>query len=459
MTRGVATGPPPARVDRRVWWVASGFFGIQLAFAVYNTYLPLLYLDFLGSRGLVGLLMGTDNLVGLLLIPVVGVWSDRTRSRWGRRLPFVGLGIPVAAATLLGLPFAAAALWSLIVVEVAFTIAIHGYRGPMAALIVEHVHPRHRPIASGRAQFLGGLGVLVSFVVLSRLYDIEPRATFAAAAGTLIVTGVLVWRHADPHAGADVERGLATSAGAPPTDGPGSPRRQADGSTRGAADDGLTAAGPLRAAVAELAALRGPDRRGPRLVFAAVFTAYVGFSGLQAMFPVYGVAELGLTEGQAAAQLSSFAAALLVGALVAGRLAVRLGNVPTMALGLLVLPGCWLVAAALPTVHGLSVVLLVAGAAWAAVAVPAVALAADLGGRGRIGTQIGLYYVFLMTGQMVGPSVLGTTMDLFGDRAMWVAAAVTCVAAWALVRAGGRHLPPVRRDRSAVVDTAGSAEG
>ena len=57
---------------------------------------------------------------------------------------------------------------------------------------------------------------------------------------------------------------------------------------------------------------------------------------------------------------------------------------------------------------------------------------------GRIGFNIGLYYVFTMTGQMAGPFVLGSAMDLLGNRGLWVAAAGLTALALALLRAGGR---------------------
>jgi MFS family permease len=393
----------------RIWWLGVGFLGIQLAFAVYNSFLPLLYREFLDSRALIGLLMGTDNLVGLLLIPVVGAWSDRVNSPLGRRLPFVVVGIPLAALTLFAIPFAAALLWTLIVTEVVFTAAMHLYRGPMAAMILDHTPPPRRSTSSGIAQLLGNLGVLISFAALARLYDVDRRLPFGLGAVVLTATLAVVWSRAErfpPHVD----------------------------------HTPVAAANPVAETVRGIRRLTDPRHRGALLVLVALLVTYVGFAGLQAMFTIYGVETLGLSEGRSASLLTAFAASFLVFALAAGMLGTRFGTIPTMLAGLATLPVLFLVAATVREPTRLAIVLALAGAAWPLFGVPAVALAADLGGRDRIGFFIGLYYAFTMTGQMIGPFVLGTSMDLFGNASMWVTAAVLTGAGFVVLRAARPHL-------------------
>ncbi len=47
------------------------------------------------------LLSVVPALISLLVVPVVGMWSDRSRSRWGRRRPFLLATAPLAAAAML----------------------------------------------------------------------------------------------------------------------------------------------------------------------------------------------------------------------------------------------------------------------------------------------------------------------------------------------------------------------
>lgn len=58
---------------------------------------------------LIGLLVGSlPNALGMLIGPVIGVWSDRHRGRWGRRIPFLLVPTPFAAIAMVGVAFSPA---------------------------------------------------------------------------------------------------------------------------------------------------------------------------------------------------------------------------------------------------------------------------------------------------------------------------------------------------------------
>jgi len=73
--------------------IMSNTFG-QLAFPIYNIALGV-------NVGMIGVLMGITRLTDALTDPLVGVISDNTRSRWGRRVPYI-----VAGSLLTGIVFA-----------------------------------------------------------------------------------------------------------------------------------------------------------------------------------------------------------------------------------------------------------------------------------------------------------------------------------------------------------------
>ncbi|MCC5950389.1 MAG: MFS transporter [Nitriliruptoraceae bacterium] len=393
----------------RIWWLAVGMLGIQAVFALYNAFLPLLYGDFLTSRTLIGLLMGTDNLIGLLLIPVVGAWSDRLDSRHGRRLPFIVIALPFAALTFAAIPFAAVLLWTLIVTEVVFTAAMHAFRSPYVAMLVDHTPPARRSTTSGIAQFVGGLGVLAAFAVISPLFDTDRRLPFAIGAVLLLSSLIAIWTRA--------QRFPAHLDNAP-----------------------VPARNPVRDVADELRALTRPPQRGRRDLLLAMLLTYGVVAGLQAMFPLFAIDVLGLTGGRAAQLLTAFAGAFLLTALIAGAIGTRYGVLPTMRVALVALPVCWFTTALLSDANAVAGMLVLGGAAWALFVVPAVALMADLGGRDRIGFVLSLYYVFTMLGQMVGPLLLGAAMDLLGPAGLWIGAGVVTSGGSWLVWRGQRAL-------------------
>jgi len=394
----------------QIWWIGFGFLGVMLAFTLYNAFVPLMYEQFLSSRVQIGLLMGTDNLIGLLLIPFIGAWSDRVTGKLGRRLPFIVVAVPVAALTFAGIPLAAQALWSLIVIEVLFTIAMQTYRGPVISLLPDHTPPERRSTGNGIINLMGGAGVLISFGGLSLLYDIDPRIPFSIGAVALVATGVIVYLKADRH---------------PP---------YVDTSDVGEAR-------PLMDTVVGVRDLVRKPNRGQFYILAAMLTYYIGYAGLDAMFPLYGVNELGLTEGRAAFVLTSFAGSFLVFALFAGMVGTKFGKIPTMLVGLTILPILFLIAAPVRSVTVIVVLFAFGGFAWGLVNVQAMPLIADLGGRNRIGFFVGLYYLFTMVGQMIGPALLGGAMDLFGDQGLFYGGAAAFVGGFVLLSIGKRQLP------------------
>ncbi|MDY7029823.1 MAG: MFS transporter, partial [Spirochaetota bacterium] len=77
--------------------IGLGFFTMGLMDPLYDTYVPMFLTNYLKSDGIVGLIMGVDNLFALMLIPVVAALSDKTRTPIGRRIPYIIVTLPLTA--------------------------------------------------------------------------------------------------------------------------------------------------------------------------------------------------------------------------------------------------------------------------------------------------------------------------------------------------------------------------
>ena len=118
----------------------------QLAFAVFN-------LTLLVSPVLVGVALALPRLLDLFLDPLVGGWSDRLRSRWGRRRPFILVGALLAAAVATAMWYFPAGksptfyFWWLAIgsttMAVAYSILIVPY-GALGLELVSDYHERTR---------------------------------------------------------------------------------------------------------------------------------------------------------------------------------------------------------------------------------------------------------------------------------------------------------------------------
>lgn len=96
-----------------------GFFGIQFSFGLQQSNMSPIY-AYLGAEGKdLPLLWLAGPMTGLLVQPLVGAFSDRTLSRWGRRTPYFLIGAILCSLGLLLMPysptlwFAAGLLWIL----------------------------------------------------------------------------------------------------------------------------------------------------------------------------------------------------------------------------------------------------------------------------------------------------------------------------------------------------------
>ncbi|MER3420529.1 MAG: hypothetical protein C4290_08420 [Chloroflexota bacterium] len=157
---------------------------------------------------LVGLILTATNIFDALSYPIVGYWSDRTSSRWGRRIPFIVLATPPWALLffLLWTPPVAgvSALNAVYLCVVAITFHLCGTLsgGPLESLLPE-IAPRSADrvfIATFQVVF-GTLSAVVALIGTGLLID---RWGFAAMGAIVAALALLsrylallgAWRHA-----------------------------------------------------------------------------------------------------------------------------------------------------------------------------------------------------------------------------------------------------------------------
>jgi MFS family permease len=88
------------------FWLLSGDFFWQLRERAIAPAMPLLLRMFGASDFIVALLLSTmPAVLSIALSPIVSFRSDRFRSRWGRRIPFLLLSTPPAFVSMVGLAF------------------------------------------------------------------------------------------------------------------------------------------------------------------------------------------------------------------------------------------------------------------------------------------------------------------------------------------------------------------
>ncbi len=124
-------------------------FTFALAITVLTTYLPLKLQPLVGSTAVIGIIVGAEGVMALVLLVAVGTWSDRLPSPLGGRLPFVLVGGPLMALSLAAVGFLGS-LAPMVAMAVfffaAYFLAYEPYRALYPDLLPDEVSGRGQSI-------------------------------------------------------------------------------------------------------------------------------------------------------------------------------------------------------------------------------------------------------------------------------------------------------------------------
>lgn len=387
----------------RTFVLGIGFFTVTLVWSQYNTFLPLLYADYISSTVLIGALMTLDNVLAITLQPYFGTLSDRTVTRFGRRMPFLLIGIPVAAVSFALIPTGyRLGLFALVAIALVMNLAMAVFRSPVVALMPDVTPAPLRSQANGIINFMGGLGAVVAFGAAPVLFGMDRSLPFLATGGLMVVVMIVVW------AGIKEPRHYEPSEVHPP---------------RG-----------VFATIAELASARsGPDRSA-YLLFWTILVWFLGFQAVETFMSLYGREHLGLGDTAAGQNLFFFAGCFLLFAIPAGFIGGRFGRKRTIRAGLW---GLVVVLGILMLIHDLwtfRALLMAGGICWALVNINSYPMVAELAGAHRTGAFTGLYYLFSNLAAIISPLVFGALIDLLDWPVLFAGAALSMIVAIRLLR-------------------------
>jgi MFS family permease len=106
--------------------------------------------------------------VTLLTQPIIGTFSDRTRSRMGRRAPWIVIGAAVGGLLLIGMGSLTSVIWIglfYVVVQLSF----NALQGPFTAIVPDRFPPARRGIASAMFGIGTTAGITIGILVSGQL--------------------------------------------------------------------------------------------------------------------------------------------------------------------------------------------------------------------------------------------------------------------------------------------------
>ncbi len=114
-----------------------------------------------------------DNILALLLQPYFSALSDRARSKHGRRMPFIIIGVLASAFFFMVTPFFKVLL-GLIAILFFFNVAMAFYRSAALTLMADYTPDAVRSKGSGLQQLVANGGAILAFLLPTLIGIVRP---------------------------------------------------------------------------------------------------------------------------------------------------------------------------------------------------------------------------------------------------------------------------------------------
>ena len=365
------------RLDvKKTLLLSFGFFASSIAWSIYNSFVPQILEGFIKSTTLIGLIMTIDNVFGVVFQPVFGKLSDNTRTRFGRRMPYIFIGLPICAAAFALLPVMTG-IWSLMAVLIVFTFVMSAWRSPVVALMPDLTPGPLRSQANGIVNLMGGVGSLIAFFAGGILFKAGGFALpfLMSSAMMLVALAVMALFVREPKQAYEAEEaGKKTNV-----------------------------------------VLDKNEKKSLLLILFGVFFWFTGYNAVETFFTLYATNTLGMNPGDAAMTLAIFSLTFLGFAVPAGFIGAKTGRRKTILAGLAGITVLFLPLVFLSNPWVTRICLFLGGFSWALVNINSLPMVVRLSGEEKIGTFIGYYYFFSFSSQIVSPVLFGFIRDITGN--------------------------------------------
>lgn len=388
--------------------IGLAFFSSEIAWAFYNGQVPLILTfnpgppatGYLTSFFLIGLLMALDNIIGVIIQPIMGIVSDNTRTKLGRRMPYLIIGIPIGAIFFALIPWQTSLL-TLILYMFFFGLAMGFYRSQAVSLMPDFVRPVHRSKGNAIINLMGGLGVAFGYGFSLLLSLIGRQWIFLLISIIMLVALLvlaLVIKEKDSFSYKLILE-MEEKEGKKIKE-----KKMSQGFIEGFRD---------------IRALDRSTKISTLFILFAIFCWFIGYNGIVALVSIYGVYVLGYPAPIASALPFIVTIPLLISIYPLSFLPAKIGRRMTIKIGVII----WASMLILGFFFGLikaslgimAIPLAFLGIGWAMINTNSIVIVWELAPTEKqVGTYTGLYYLFSYLAAILGPMIVGWFTDLLG---------------------------------------------
>jgi len=347
-----------------------------------------------------GFIMSLDNIIALFMLPLLGALSDKTQTRFGRRMPYIIFGTAAAVVVMMLIPYATHTkqLTVFIIALGLLLISMASYRSPAVALMPDVTPKPLRSQGNAVINLMGSVGgalilLLNAFLAPdSKSADPNYWPIFLTTAG-IMVAGILA---------------LALTINEPKL-----VRKMREDSAAMGID--TEEAGQNASAPAVSQKLPKDVRRSFILILCSISLWFMGYNAVTTAFSKYSVVALGMKESQASLILMVAVIAATIAFIPVGIISTRVGRRKSILFGIVLLAAVFGSAA---LYKGYSPLMFLsfslAGIGWASINVNSLPMVLEMSKGASVGKYTGYYYTFSMTAQVITPIVSGALLEYVG---------------------------------------------
>jgi MFS family permease len=415
--------PPDSLNGRRTILISLAFFIVLFAWSYFNFKVPLLLDDVIGPiplRDLIkGSIMAIDNILAVLLQPFFGDLSDRTKSKLGRRMPYIFIGACISAVFFIILPWVRV-LAGLMLIIFLFDLAMSLYRSASIAILPDYTPEKMYSKGSAIQQFVANMGGLIAFTIPILIGSLESSLDpilFDAIGFMIVGIGMIIFaliHFLTIKETPTGEKFLSVSKN----------KIQIDPDTfkaRGLQTTEKQEKSRLRSYRETFSIIKIDNNFA--FFLGTVFFMYLAFASIESFFSSFAVAYFGIDEGTAGTLFLAYSGPMILSAYLVGLLgqSKRIGRKKAVKIFL-----SWLIISVLvmaiftvPTSYknynpGLIMLNLVLIAIpWMGFIVNSFPILWSLAPKEKTGIYTGIYYTFNQAAYSIAPIVFGLILSIF----------------------------------------------
>lgn len=383
---------------KRTVLIGLAFMSILAFWQFYDQVIPYVLENVFGLNTFsANAIMSIDNVLAIVMLPLFGILSDRTRTRLGRRTPYILFGTLAAVVLLviLGLFQQARHFIGFTVTLILLLIVMATYRTPAVAYMPDVTEKPLRSKANAIINLVGYLGGIFATVTMMVLLKSSENAAgetvyaddqsfmpvFLVIAGFMLVTVlVMVFTVRENRVLAETHI----------VDEP---------------DTEEAATGKLSR----------PVMCSLILILLSVFLWFMAYNAVTTAFSRYCVNQWGVDLGTSSSYLLTATIAAIAAFVPLGFLSGKVGRKNAVLLGIVLMTACYTVAFFIT--HETPIMYLIfalVGIGWASINVNSFPMVVEMCRGSDVGKYTGLYYTFSMAAQITTPLLSGFLIDKLG---------------------------------------------